>query len=81
MLKLLFVLSKFPRTIGRKEWKEIWRWKRVTEKELKKHEAEMLERMRNFAAFGTTHPEMYQDMIERIINPPITFHDKQEFWK
>jgi hypothetical protein len=65
---LYFVPSQFPRTITRAEWKEIWRWKRVTQKIL----AEEYEKRRNdLAAFGHTYPDW------RMISPPLLIHDKQ----
>lgn len=70
-LVLYFNPAKFPRSITHKEWQEIWRWKRVVEKRLDK---ELLGRLSNFAVYGTTHPEIYDE----IINPPLLIHDKQE---
>jgi hypothetical protein len=71
-LVLLFDPAKFPRTITRKEWKEIWRWKRMATKELKK---ELEKRMHNALLYGSSHPELW----DSIINPPLLIHDKQEF--
>lgn len=48
-------LTKLSRTITRKEWKKVWRWKRVTEKVLKR---ELQKRMDNLSVYGTTHPEI-----------------------
>lgn len=74
-LRLYFVPSLFPRTIGRKAWREIYRWKRVTEKRL---EAEVSKQMQDFATFGSTMPEhMRRDFMDRLINPPLLVHDQQ----
>lgn len=74
-LQLYFNPSKFPRTINRKEWKEIWRWKRVTEKDLDKHCQKMYD---NFAVYGSTWPDrMRDDFLDEMINPPLVSHDKQ----
>lgn len=70
-LVLYFDPAKFPRTITRKEWKEIWRWKRMTEKALVK---ELEEQMLNISLFGCSHP----DMLDRIINPPLLVHDRMK---
>lgn len=71
---MLFVFnpSRLSRSITRKEWKEIWRWKRVTEKRL----VEELERQRqNFIAFHTTMPSyMKKDIMEQMIYPPILIY-------
>lgn len=75
-LALYFNLSKFPRSLGRDEWKEIWRWKRVTEKKL---EAELEQQRFNLIAFGTTMPSyIKRDIIDQMINPPLLIHDKQQ---
>jgi hypothetical protein len=79
MIKLLFVPEQFPRTIGRDEWKEIWRWKRVTERELTK----AAEQQRNdFITYGSTWPTAVRErIINEMINPPVVIHDKQDFFK
>jgi hypothetical protein len=68
-LKLLFVPEKIPRTITRKEWYEMWRWKRVTEKKLK----EEVEKQFNFLrTYGTTMPDYQKkDLLDKLINPPL----------
>jgi len=71
MLQLYFNPQKFPRTITREEWREIWRWKRITEKKLRE---EMSRQLANLATYGITHPEY----LERFVNPPLLVHDKQE---
>jgi len=75
-LSLYFNLAKFPRTITRDEWKEIWRWKRVTEKQLA---IEMEKQWANFVALGATYPELKERIIDEFIRPPIIVHDRQEF--
>lgn len=68
MLRLLFVPTKLPRTMTRKEWYECWRWKRITEKQLNEI---IEERTRDFVAFGNTwSKQMCDDFIDNIINIP-----------
>ena len=74
-LQLYFNLATFPRTITRKEWKEIWRWKRIMEQKLNTHAEEMA---MNMSMFGHSHPG-YQDWLDQVINPPLLIHDRQEF--
>jgi hypothetical protein len=74
-LQLYFNPALFPRTITRKEWKKIWRWKRITQKRL----AEEFEQQRlNLIMFGTTHPDIKADMLDRMINPPLLIHDRMK---
>lgn len=70
-MMLLWDATKFPRTMKQHEWKEADRWRRVTEKKLKR---EMKQRFANLVAFGTTHPEInaiYERMVDEIVNPPL----------
>jgi hypothetical protein len=72
---LYFNPAKFPRTIGRDEWRKIWRWKRETQKTLN---IELEKQRENLATFGTTMPNyVRRDVIERMIYPPLLIHDKQ----
>lgn len=77
MLQLYFYPQGFPRTIGRKEWKEIWRWRRIVQKKL----IEELQRQTdNLIMYGDTLPRyMREDMYDKLINPPLLIHDKQGF--
>lgn len=69
MIQFYFVPSKLPRTWTKTQWKEAYRWVRVTRKELNK-QAE--KQMADFAAFGTTMPErMREDYMNNMINPPL----------
>ena len=75
-LALYFDPAKFPRTITRAEWKEIWRWKRITQKKLAE---ELNKQMNNFILFGSTWPDhIRDDFIYQTTNPPLLVHDKQE---
>lgn len=75
MIKLIFNPSSFPRTITRSEWKDIWRWKRDTEKRLKAH---MDAQMQDFYTYGTTwSPNARDDFIQKLTNPPIMMHPRQ----
>lgn len=69
---LVFNPSRLSRSITRKEWKEIWRWKRVTERQLAKSISEQIQLL---ATYGTTMPEyMRKDMIDAIVNPPVCIY-------
>lgn len=65
---LVFNPEHLSRSINRKEWKEMWRWKRVTEKQLKKS---IEEQFGLLVAYGTT---MRKDMIDVITNPPLLMY-------
>lgn len=67
-LRLLFNPSSIPRTTTREEWHEMWRWKREAEKIIR---AELDERTRNLAIYGTTHPEIYKTVLDELVNPPL----------
>lgn len=69
---LVFNPSRLSRSITRKEWNEIWRWKRVTERQLARS---ISEQMQLLGAYGTTMPEyMRKDMIDTIVNPPVCIY-------
>lgn len=69
---LVFNPERLSRSINRKEWKEIWRWKRVTEKQLAKSISEKIQLL---ATYGTTMPEyMRKDMVDVIVNPPVLMY-------
>lgn len=73
---LVFNPERLSRSINRKEWKEIWRWKRVTEKQLAKSVEEQIGLL---VAYGTTMPEyMRKDMIDVIVNPPLCIYSMPE---
>jgi len=78
MIQLSFNLRSFPRTIGRKEWREIWRWKRCTEKELAIHAKRQME---DFVTFGSTMPATTRaDIMNKMVNPPILMHERSMDW-
>ncbi len=78
-MRLAFSQGKIPRSTTREQWLAMWRWKRITERELRKHEDEMLDLLReqttNLSIFGNTESEhvakMRRDLIDRIVNPPL----------
>ena len=75
-IAMYFVPERFPRTIGRKEWKEIWRWKRVTQKRLIE---EVAKEQLMLSVYGSTMPDYARcDLIERMIFPPLLVHDKMD---
>lgn len=74
MLKLYFHGPSFPRCITREEWKEIWRWKRVQERELEKQAEEQRQLYLRYKDFMS--PKMKSDIMDQMINPPILVHDR-----
>lgn len=66
---LVFNPERLSRSINRKEWKEIWRWKRVTEKQLKRSIEEQIGLL---VAYGSTMPQyIRKDMVDVVVNPPL----------
>lgn len=76
MVELYFVPFKCPRTWTKAEWKENYRWVRVTRKvlkaEMEKKRAIIAEQMNNLGAFGTSHPHIYK-MLNDMVNPPLIY--------
>lgn len=69
---LVFNPERLSRSINRKEWKEIWRWKRVTERQLKKSLGEQIGLL---VAYGTTMPEhMRKYMVDVVVNPSLLMY-------
>lgn len=75
MLALCFNQTKVPRTVTRDEWREIDRWRRVTQRQLAKDAQAEIERL---VVFGSTHPELARRMAERITNPPLLLGPYQD---
>lgn len=72
---LVFNPDKIPRTTTRQQWRKMWRWKRTTEKELRKR---VDEAMNNFIVYGTTWtPEMRARYLDEVVNPPILLGSHQ----
>lgn len=69
MFRLVFDHSRIPRTTTRKEWREIDRWRRITERQVKKAVAEEHELLRR--NLDMLPPETRARMIDRMINPPL----------
>lgn len=70
-MELVFDYRRIPRSTTRAEWIEIWRWKRVTQHQLKRSLAEQI-------ALLVTHQNMPStiraDMIDCIVNPPLVIY-------
>jgi hypothetical protein len=70
-MNLIFNLRKLPRTMTKREWREIDRWRRVAERKLREaiqRQTEALAAMRDdLGAYGTA---THLHAIERLINPP-----------
>lgn len=74
---LVFNQASLPRTITQQQWKEIWRWKRVTEQRLKKSIEEQIALL---SIYGTTMPKhVRNDMINVIVNPPLMIYPDTKF--
>ncbi|SDL08463.1 hypothetical protein SAMN05428953_12682 [Mesorhizobium muleiense] len=73
MIHLLFNADAIPRTTTREQWREIDRWRRVTERTLR---AERERQIASIITYGTSHPEIVRDFIEKAINPPIMMYPK-----
>lgn len=69
---LMFNPKVLPRTMTRKEWRDIDRWRRLTQKDLRaaaQREEETLRHMcEDLGAFGTAR---LVQRIDRMVNPPV----------
>lgn len=66
-MKVLWTPTILPRTMTRREWRDLYRWKRVEEKKLRRMETAAIRAMfdRN-------------EMLDRIANPPLLVHPLME---
>lgn len=71
MIRLIFNKTAIPRTTTREQWRDIWRWKRETEKKLAEQAAKHLEAV---IMFGTSHPEILDRYMDRATNPPVMIY-------
>lgn len=64
MIALVFNARAIPRTTTRQQWREIDRWRRMSEAvlraELRLRRPEIERRLENLALYGTTHPEVWE---------------------
>lgn len=68
-MKLYFNILTIPRTITREEWKRLWQWKRITEKDLQLQEEKKVNMLRRY---GDVMPlETKSRMIDEMVNPPL----------
>lgn len=71
-MQLVFNATSLSRSITRQQWKEIWRWKRLTGRRLKKSVEEQIGLL---VAYGTNIPShIRKDMIDVIVNPPLMIY-------
>lgn len=75
MIQLVFCPQKFPRTTTRREWKEIYRWKRLAQKELAKHNEIYTNFINDVVTYGTG--VIRYDYFDNVINPPVVIPPKQ----
>lgn len=73
MMQILWTPHMLPRTMTRAEWREIDRWRRVTQRELNKQGDAA---MRDLLIFGSARID-----VDRIINPPMIVHAKMMGWQ
>lgn len=71
MIQLIFNKTAIPRTTTRKEWREIYRWKRSIEREMDNyfeaaHEA--------ISLYGKDHPTLMRNYLDRATNPPVIIY-------
>ena len=65
---LIFNANKISRSMSKSEWHKCWRWKRVTEKQLRAGVEAKLKVIRDVPDL----PESYRrDIISEITNPPV----------
>lgn len=68
---LYFQPQNLPRTMTREEWREAYRWVRITTKRLEKLHSEHLENLRAIIADDTASHKLRMQAVEKIINPPM----------
>lgn len=69
MVALYFIMEKVPRTVGRKEWYEIYRKVRVQRKECRTQESRLQELLREKGK--EMHPRIRRDIMDSLIYPPL----------
>lgn len=68
-LILHFNQTKIPRSVTRQEWKEIWRWKRITERKLN---VTIQQEINDLVIFGSTIPQhIKSDILDKLAYPPL----------
>jgi hypothetical protein len=74
-LKLYFVPKKLPRTWTKKQWKEAYRWVRLTEKILDAQMEAQREKIARIQTdtmlYGIAWYTIKDGLIENLINPPL----------
>lgn len=70
-MNLLWTPDKLPRTMTRKQWRKIDRWRRVTEKSL---DAQRRESARQAQMIATSRPDIASRMFDRLMNPALLVH-------
>lgn len=69
MVKLVFNRKAIPRSTTREQWRAIDRWRRVTERELRKHEDEMRRAVMDCLSVG--YAALAVGFADRLTNPPV----------
>lgn len=72
-MKLLFRKGLIPRTTTRQSWKEIWRWKRKTERTLSEMEEKTIAQLRD----EELPDKARQAIIDSVINPPVLIYPEK----
>jgi len=71
MYRLVFNLNS--RTMTKIQWREAWRWKRITEKRIEEATANRCRYLQD----QIIPASIRQDMINEMINPPVMFWPDQ----
>ena len=65
---LVFDPARLPRTMTRPEWRDLHRWRRLTERQIAGANADRLEAA---MAISATRPDIAASIVAGIVNPPI----------
>lgn len=75
MIALSFNQEKIPRTMTRAEWREVHRWRRVTQHKLKEMAEREIEAFRRMSEdLGTYGVARMRIAMDNIVNPPVLFY-------
>ena len=70
-MRLVFQMNRIPRGTPRSEWKNIWRWKRVTEKAMAEAETVKFRGLRDLYLVQPAMREMAMRGMMEVVNPPV----------
>jgi hypothetical protein len=73
VIALCFQPERLPRSMKREEWREVWRWKRTTEKKINEMAQAEQRALSDMVAFGQGTM-----LIESLTRPPVMFYPEVE---